>query len=53
MSTILTDIGLVVTAALGWVGEVVTVIVASPLLLLFASIGLVGLGVGLFKRIVN
>ena len=55
MSTLLTSIGSVFTAAIGWVGDVVEVITASgnELLLIFCIIPLVGLGVGLTKRLMN
>ena len=48
MSSLLTAIGSVFTAAIGWVGDVVEVITASgnELLLIFCIIPLVGLGVG-------
>lgn len=41
------------TAAIGWVGTVVTTITSNPLLLIFVLIPLVGLGVGLFRRLLN
>ena len=53
MSAILTEIGSVVTAAAGWAADVGTTIVGTPILMVFASIPLVGLGVGLFKRLLN
>ena len=55
MSTILTNVGLVFTAAIGWVSDVVETITASgnELLLIFAIIPLIGLGVGLTKRLMN
>lgn len=53
MTAILTSIGAIFTAAIGWAGGVCTTVVGSPLLLLFCSIPLVGLGVGLFKRLLN
>ena len=55
MSSLLTNIGLVFTEAIGWVGDVVSTITASgnELLLIFAIIPLVGLGVGLTKRLMN
>ena len=39
------------TAAIGWVGQTATVVMEQPLLLVFASLSLVGLGVGLFMRL--
>lgn len=53
MSAIITAVGDVFTAAIGWVGTVSTTIAAQPLLLMFTIIPLVGLGVGLFRRLLN
>lgn len=53
MSAIITAITDVFTAAVGWVGTVSTTVAEQPILLLFAVIPLVGLGVGLFKRLLN
>ena len=50
MATILTDLGLVVTAVVGMVGEIVTEIVSNPLLLIGFGIGLLGAGVALVRR---
>lgn len=51
MASLMSDASLIVTEALGWVSDVVTVITSNPLLLLFAILPLVGLGVGLVRRI--
>ena len=53
MGDILTSVGSVFTAAIGWVGQVATTIGSTPILLLFCCIPLVGLGVGLFRRLLN
>lgn len=55
MASILSSVTSVVTAAIGWMGSVVTSINASgnELLLLFTVLPLVGLGIGFFKRIIN
>ena len=60
MAAILENIGLIFTSAIGWVGDVASVITSAtegvldnPILLLFAVIPLVGLGVGMFKRLIN
>jgi hypothetical protein len=54
METILTDVGTVFTSAVGWVGEVATTIAGEPVLMLFCvAVPLVGLGVGLFKRLLS
>lgn len=53
MEAILTNITAVFTSAIGWAGTVGETIVGTPILMVFASIPLVGLGVGLFKRLIN
>lgn len=53
MATYLTAIGDIVTAAVGWMGDAATAITGNPLALLFILIPLMGVGIGLFKRIIN
>lgn len=53
MEAILTNVGSVFSTAIGWVGTVGNTIVSQPILLVFASLPLVGLGVGLFKRLIS
>ena len=53
VEAIVADTGSVVTSAVGWVGTVAQTIVNNPLLLVFCILGLVGLGVGLFGRLIN
>ena len=53
IATLLSSIGEVFTSAIGWAGTVGATIVNTPILLLFCAIPLVGLGVGLFKRLLN
>lgn len=53
ITTILDSVGTVFEAAITWVGSVATTVVNEPILLLFAVIPLVGLGVGMFKRLIN
>lgn len=61
MADIITAIGLIFAAAIGWVGDIAEMIIQQtvpgtfdyPLLILFAIIPLVGLGVGLFRRLLN
>lgn len=43
----------VFTSAIGWVGQVASTITGEPILLVFCALPLVGLGVGLFKRLIN
>ena len=51
MTEILSSIGSIFTSAIGWAGKVGETVVGT--LLLFCAIPLVGLGVGLFKRLLN
>ena len=53
VATLLSSIGEVFTSAISWAGTVGSTIVKTTLLLLFCAIPLVGLGVGLFKRLLN
>ena len=55
MSAILTAVGSVVTAAIGWMTQFVGSITASgnEILMLFVIVPLVGLGVGLLKRLIS
>lgn len=54
IATLMTSIGSVFTTAIGWVGDVAAEIAAQPILLLSCvAIPLVGLGVGLFKRLLS
>lgn len=53
MTAIIAAITSVVTAAIGWVGDFVTLITSNDLLLMFVIVSFVGLGVGLLKRIIR
>ena len=54
MAALLTAVGDVVTAALGWVTDVAAIVTAEPMLLLFCvGVPLVGLGVGMLKRLLS
>jgi hypothetical protein len=54
IATLLTSIGSVFTAAIGWVGDVASTIAGEPILLIACvAIPLCGLGVGLFKRLLS
>lgn len=53
LATILTDIGSVVTQAISWAGDVVDFVVARPLVMVFIAIPLVGLGIGMVKRMIS
>ena len=53
MAAILAEVTALVNAAVGWVGQFVTVITGQPLLLMFVIVAFVGLGVGLIKRLIR
>ena len=55
IEAILTSVGSVVTSAISWMGSFITSITASgnELLLLFIIVPLVGLGIGLLRRLIN
>lgn len=53
IASLIGNVGDIFEAAVGWVGDVATTITGNPLLLIFAIIPLVGLGVGLFKRLLS
>ena len=53
MADLLSSAGSIVSEALGWVTEVVSTVTGAPLLTLFCILPLVGLGIGLFRRLIN
>lgn len=53
MTAIVTAITTLFTGAMGWAATVGTTVTDTPLLLTFVVVPLVGLGVGLFKRLIN
>lgn len=53
MSTLLTDLGLVVTQVFTWVGTVSSTIVSTPLLLLTTGFLVLGGAVGIFGRLLS
>lgn len=53
LTTIISSVTEIFTAAIGWVATVATTIADTPMLLMFAIVPLVGLGVGLFRRLLN
>lgn len=53
MDAIVTAITTIFTAAMGWAGTVGTTVTDTPLLLFGVVVGFVGLGVGLFKRLLR
>ena len=53
MAEILTSIGEVFTAAMGWVGSVGTAITSTPILMIGVVVGFAGLGIGFFSRLLH
>lgn len=53
VSGVLTDIGSVVSQAMTWATDVATFIVNTPIVMVFISVALVGLGVGLIRRMIS
>lgn len=53
ISSIVGDVTTVFTAAMGWAADVGEAIAGNPLLLTFCLIPLVGLGIGLFRRMLG
>ncbi len=53
IANFISAVGDVFEAAVGWVSTVAGTIMSTPILLAFAALPLVGLGVGLFKRLIS
>lgn len=53
VSSVLTDIGTVVTQAMTWATNVAEFIVETPIVMIFISVAMVGLGVGLIRRMIS
>ena len=53
MATVLSSITEVFTAAVGWVGTVAEIVADEPLLLIGVVVSFVGLGIGLFSRLLR
>lgn len=53
ITSILSTITEIFTAAVGWLGMVAETVASNPLLLFTGVIGFVGLGVGLYKRLLH
>lgn len=51
MADLLTSLGLVVTDVLGYVGDIATVIVSTPILLLTTGVLILGAAIGIFSRL--
>lgn len=53
MATLVGDVGSIVTAAVGWIGQFTTAITSNPLIEMFVITSFVGLGVGLIRRLIR
>lgn len=53
MSSLLTDLGTVVTQVMTWVGSVASTIVGTPLLLLTTGFLVLGGAIGIFGRLLS
>lgn len=53
IASVLADIGTIVTEAISWMGDYMTVVTDNPLLLVFVCLPVVGLGIGLLKRMIS
>lgn len=53
MSSLLTDLGTVVTQALTWMGSIASTIVSTPLLLFTTGFLALGGAIGLFGRLLS
>lgn len=53
MASLITELGSVVTAIFGWVGEVGTTIVSTPILLITTGFLVLGGAIGIFGRLLS
>lgn len=53
MSTIVTDVGTIVTQAVSWINSFAGAITANPIIEMFVITSFVGLGVGLIRRLIR
>lgn len=53
MDAILASITSVFTAAMGWAGDVLELIVTNPLLLIFATLSITFVGIGVVRRLLS
>lgn len=53
MQALITQLGDVVTAVLGWAGDVATTIVSTPLLLMTTGVLMLGAAIGIFGRLLS
>ena len=53
IGSLIGDVGEVFEAGIGWVGDVASTVSSNPILLIFVILPLVGLGIGLFRRLLS
>lgn len=53
LDQIVENVGTLVTGTVTWMGEIVNFITSNPLVMVFVTISLVGLGVGLLSRVLG
>lgn len=53
IATLMGNVGEIFTASMGWAAEVGSTVVETPVLLMFVVLPLVGLGISIFKRLLN
>lgn len=53
VSSLVSDVGTIFTGAMTWAGDVGDAIAGNPLLLMFVLVPIVGLGVGIFRRMLG
>lgn len=53
VASLIADVGTVFEAAIGWVADVAGAVTGNPILLVFCLVPLVGLGIGLFRRLLS
>lgn len=53
VGAIVDDVGLIVTGSTSWIQTAGSTIAGNPMLLFMVLVSFVGIGIGLFKRLVN
>lgn len=53
LSGFMTSVGTMFTSVVGWLSQIGSAILADPILLAFVALPLIGLGVGIYRRIMN
>lgn len=53
VASFVATVGQIFTSAIGWVSTVATTVAGNPILLTFTAVSLVGLGIGLWNRLIR